>query len=83
MKKQNQPVEHLKNFFSRAPTEPDAMRMALVETAKDLAKVKKYVELSKYFMIDQEGDQLGPNGKITVIQSKSIFNLIFLKKFLI
>jgi len=68
LKKQDQPVEHLKNFFSRAPTEPDAMRMAFVDTPKDLAKVKKYVELSNYLMIDQEGDQLGPNGKITVIQ---------------
>jgi hypothetical protein len=77
LKKQNQPVEHLKNFFSRAPTEPDAMRMALVETPKDLAKVKKYVELSKYFMIDQEGDQLGPNGKITVIQSESLIFCVF------
>ena len=63
-------MEDLKAFFSRAPTEPDAMRMAFVDTPKDLAKVRKYVELSNYLMIDQEGDQLGPNGKITVIQSK-------------
>jgi len=70
MKKQNQPVEHLKNFFSRAPAEPDAMRMAFVDTPKDLAKVRRYIELANYLMIDQEGDQLGPNGKITVIQSE-------------
>ena len=63
-------VEEQKVFFDRGPTDPDAMKMAYIATAKDLAKVKKYVELANYLLIDQEGDQLGPNGKITVIQSK-------------
>ncbi|CAG5110963.1 Oidioi.mRNA.OKI2018_I69.chr2.g5309.t1.cds [Oikopleura dioica] len=61
-------VEELKVFFDRGPTDPDAMKMAYIATPKDLAKVKKYVELANYLLIDQEGDQLGPNGKITVIQ---------------
>lgn len=74
LKIKDRPIDKLKKFFEREPTEPDAMKMALVNTQEALRKSKKYIELADVLLIDLEGDQLGPNGVITLIQINTYEN---------
>ena len=48
--------------------------MVIVEDAKTLKKSRAYIEPADVLLIDLEGDQLGPNGEITLMQVNTYEN---------
>jgi len=76
LKYRNTVIPRWKKLFSSLPSDDDKMKMCLVADDATLRKAKAYIEPSDVLLIDLEGDQLGPNGEITLMQVNTYENNI-------
>lgn len=64
----NQDIARYKTFFSTPLELADEMEIVFISTAEELAGARAKIESAEVLLIDLEGDNLGRNGQITLMQ---------------
>jgi len=70
LSRRNMTIKSIQKFFKKPPFEDGNLRVKLLDTPEMFESVREELMRSKYLLVDMEGDQLGPNGKITLLQSR-------------
>jgi len=68
LSRRNMTIKSIQKFFKKPPFEDGNLRVKLLDTPEMFESVREELMRSKYLLVDMEGDQLGPNGKITLLQ---------------
>jgi len=76
LKFRNLEIPRWKSLFNSMPVDINKMRLVLVCDPETLRKSRVYIEKSDILLIDFEGDQLGPQGEITLMQINTFENNI-------